>query len=485
MSETKSRGGRKALEPGELGSYTITGYRADGTATTKSASYYSARAWVGLEYGGRKRVQVRGASRTEVRRLMSERAEALAEEDSEQGAAAQSSIPATWRAAVQNHRAYITGPLANKGRGYSEASKRVYLSAIDSYLLGERCPFAGDRRLSTIKRGHLEDWLAGIANTEEENGNRRIGGEGAAKTVRSVVQGIYSRAERAEVVKVNPAKRLEFERKPELKAGEKGIRDHGRPFTMEEVRHLLEIAYSDRRCVANDMGDLVQFLLATGCRIGEVRALTWPHVHFEGRGITVVGAVRSGAGRAASDKLASEFVTIAHTDNPRAKTQQAHLVRPKTDNSHRDVKLDLRTVAMLKTRRERMGLVGHESPLILGEVAAVFPNSRGKVRDQKGLDEQFAHLFKVAEVPWAGTHTFRKTVVNRLHDNGTPARFIAAHIGDTIETVMRHYLEASEAAEDMGQAVAAAVFGTDPAEKVDTEVDTKGVAPVLSVVKAG
>ena len=311
MNTTKSNGGRRALAAGELGKYTVTGHKADGTVTTGTAHHYRARAWIGLPYGERKRVQVRvtaeelKASRLStsrgVRKALEARAAELVQADEDDHLTSQggTAVPSTWLAAVLDHQAYITSSMANGGRGYSAASKRVYLNAIDTYLL-KRSPFKDDRRLSTIGTNDLEHWLIGIANSTERKmeakgkgddrvereGTRRIGGEGAAKMVRSLVQGIYRRWCKGAAngtVRHNPTSGLEFERSPELKRAEVSERKRKRAFTQQEVRRVLEVAYSDERCVQNDLGDLVRFLLATGCRVGEARALTWEHVHLEGR----------------------------------------------------------------------------------------------------------------------------------------------------------------------------------------------------------
>lgn len=497
MSEQqKGRGGRKALAPGEVGKYEHTGHRKDGTVTTGTASYYQARAWIGLPHSGRKRVQVRvdaaelkvsgkSASKAIKDALDARAAELVRVDEEDHLAKGGDSIPPTWEAAVLNHREYIGSPLANKGRGYSAASVRVYRSAIDAYMVGERAPFKADRRLSSIRVGHIEEWLIRIANSTEMKGKRRLGGEGAAKMVRSLVQGMYKRAIKMGVVTENPTRELEVERSPELKRGDVGERNRVRAFTREEVDHLLDVAYSDPRCVRNDMGDLVRFLFATGCRVGEVRALTWEHVHLDGRRGVSVGEVRSGHGRPAGDDLKAGFVTIAHTEDSSANTERERLARPKTERAYRDVALASPVVDALRERRERMGHANHERPLILGEVGAVFPNSVGKLRDQSGLNDQFRHLFEVAGVPWATTHTFRKTTVNLLSSAGYPLERIAAHIGDTVETVMRHYLDDRTADVDAGNTVDQAVFGTAPAEKMDAEVDIAPEKIALQLVKAG
>lgn len=178
---------------------------------------------------------MRGSSKADVRRALQAKADDRAARDREDGAAAQDgSIPATWGPAVQDHRAYIIAPASEGGGDYSAATKRAYLSALDLYLV-ERSPFTVDRRLSSVKRAHLEDWLNRIANSTEVRKGRRLGGESAAKMVRSLVQGIYRRAERADVVDKNPTRGLEFERSRDLTRTEPKVRDHKRAFTDAEL----------------------------------------------------------------------------------------------------------------------------------------------------------------------------------------------------------------------------------------------------------
>lgn len=461
-----SAGGRKALEPGELGRYTITGHKADGTATTGTASYYQARAWVGLEHSKRKRVQARAATKTGVRRLLQAKADDLARLDREDGAAGQDgTIPPTWGAAVQNHRAYITEPASQGGGDYSAATKRAYLSALDLYLV-ERSPFSEDRRLSSVKRAHLEDWLNRIANSTEVREGRRIGGEGAAKMVRSLVQGIYRRAERGEVVAKNPTRGLTFERSRDLTRTEPKVRDHKRAFTADERKRVYSAADTDPRCKANDLGDLVRFLIGTGCRIGEALGLTWEHVDL--------GAPEPS-------------VTIANTAT-RVAGQGIVLGRTKTAKSERTLTLPATVATILQDRWERMTVPGHERPLILGEDHAVFPSSVGTLRDQSNVNEVLRHLFKVAGVEWATSHTFRTTTANALKDDGWADQRIAARLGNSVETLARHYFDDKTEDDGIAGSLEGALFrGVDSApadEKVDTEVDTEPTEHHLSIVKA-
>lgn len=461
-----STGGRKALEPGELGSFRITGRKADGTATTGTASYYLARAWVGLEHSKRKRVQVRGASKTEVRRLLQAKADDLARLDREDGAAGQDgTIPPTWGAAVQNHRAYIVAPASQGGGDYSAATKRAYLSALDLYLV-ERSPFTEDRRLSSVKRAHLEDWLNRVANSTEVRKGRRIGGEGAAKMVRSLVQGIYRRAERGEVVAKNPTRGLEFERSRDLTRAEPKVRDHKRAFSADERERVYSAADTDPRCRDNDLGDLVRFLIGTGCRIGEALGLTWEHVDLE---------------------APEPSVTIAQTAT-RVAGQGIVLGRTKTAKSERDLALPATVVTILQDRWERMTDPDHERPLILGEDRAVFPSSVGTLRDQSNVNTVLRHLFKVAGVEWATSHTFRTTTANALKDAGWADQRIAARLGNSVETLARHYFDDKTEDDGIAGSLEGSLFtGADPApsdEKVDTEVDTDPSVARLSIVKA-
>lgn len=467
MSETKSRGGRKALEPGEHGEVTITGHRADGTTTTGTAAYYKGRAWIGLEHAGRKRVQVRADTRTAVKAAIRARALELHTRDQEDYAATNGSVPATWEAAVLDHREWLTRPLANGGAGYSSSSQRVYRSAIDVYMLGERSPFKPERRLSSITRGNLEHWLAEIANSTEmakradgSEGKRRLGGEGAAKQVRAVVQGIFRRAHSAGVVKDNPARSLTFRRSLDVKHAEIKDRDHTRSFAPAELARVYAVADTDPRMVRNDMGDLVRFLVGTGCRIGEALAMTWEHVNLEKGTVTVAST---------ASRVAGEGIKLGRT---------------KTEKSKRTLEVPSSLVAILGERLERMTDPKHERPLIMGEERAVFPSSVGTLRDSSNTNEEFRYLFEAAGVPWATTHTCRTTTANLLDSAGYRPREIAARLGNSVETLMRHYFDDQDQGRGVAEALEEAAFKPAGPEKVDTEVDTDPEKPRLNIVRA-
>jgi len=57
-------------------------------------------------------------------------------------------------------------------------------------------------------------------------------------------------------------------------------RSSPRALTVDEVRLLRARFAVDRQAVARDLPDLVDFLLATGVRIGEASAVTWNEVHL-------------------------------------------------------------------------------------------------------------------------------------------------------------------------------------------------------------
>jgi integrase len=64
-----------------------------------------------------------------------------------------------------------------------------------------------------------------------------------------------------------------------------------------------------------------------------------------------------------------------------------------------------------------------------GDSPALFPSPKGLLRDPNNTSGDLCNALDRAGFPWATSHTFRRTVADRLDDAGLSARQIADHLG--------------------------------------------------------
>lgn len=420
---------RTPLKPGEIGQVTVTKHRSDDTPTEgRRFAYAVARANVGLPHSGRKRISARGATVAEAREALATKAASAVEQDDLANTSTRGKIPPTWNAAVSDQRRRILSDDPKDGRRYSEGTKRTYTDAIDNWLLS--APF-GDERLASITTQQVEDWLNSIANSERWQGGRRIGGEGIAKTVRSIARLIFKRAVKDRVVPISPMADLDkISRSAQLVEEDKrkraslspsadATRAHDRAFTKEERASVLSVVASKGRCQSADVSDLVVFLMATGMRVGEALALTWEHVHLD--------------------------ASVPHVDvrgtAQRVGGKGMGIYPPKTEGSVRSVEIGEGVAGMLAKRWERMADPQCEDPLPLGPLNLVFPTVNGTLRDPSNLNKIMRGLFEEAGVNWATIHTFRRTSANMGIDAGAPRQRMAQRLGHSTETMDRYYMD--------------------------------------------
>lgn len=166
---------------------------------------------------------------------------------------------------------------------------------------------------------------------------------------------------------------------------------------------------------APDLLDIVDMLLATGMRIGELCALRWDDVDLgsEHPSILISGTVIRVTGQGL--------------------TRQAHT---KTSSRHLRVYLPPKAVAILLNRSTD---TDEDAPANLWNM--VFPSSTGTLRDPYNLRRQFRDARVAAGFDWVTPHTFRKTVTTNLQRvRGLEAASEQAGHSDTAVT-SRHYVQ--------------------------------------------
>ena len=143
---------------------------------------------------------------------------------------------------------------------------------------------------------------------------------------------------------------------------------------------------------------LYKFLLATGCRINEALALSWPDIDLD-----------------------NAVVHITKTLNYKQETNS-----PKSKTSLRDIDIDQATVSMLKQYRLRQTKeawkIGKSENIVFSDFIHEYPNNRT-------LQTRLRTHFKRADVSNIGFHGFRHTHASLLLNSGIPYKELQHRLG--------------------------------------------------------
>ncbi|MDP3951236.1 site-specific integrase [Microbacterium sp.] len=153
-----------------------------------------------------------------------------------------------------------------------------------------------------------------------------------------------------------------------------------------------------------DMPDIVDLLLATGCRIGEVLAIRWTDIDLGGAPptVSISGTIKTETGKGTYRKP-----------------------KPKSDASKRTIALPPFAVDVLTRRRLEQRPNPHN---------AVFATRNGTWHQVGNVERRWRTIRADTGFDWVTPHTFRKTVatlIDRLVDSDTAAR-ILGHSSDAI-----------------------------------------------------
>ena len=159
---------------------------------------------------------------------------------------------------------------------------------------------------------------------------------------------------------------------------------------------------------------LYKFLLATGCRINEALALSWPDIDLD-----------------------NAVVHITKTLNYKQETNS-----PKSKSSLRDIDIDQATVSMLKQYRLRQTKeawkIGKSENIVFSDFIHEYPNNRT-------LQTRLRTHFKRADVSNIGFHGFRHTHASLLLNSGIPYKELQHRLGhSTLSMTMDIYSHLSK-----------------------------------------
>lgn len=206
-----------------------------------------------------------------------------------------------------------------------------------------------------------------------------------------------------------------------------------RALTTLEAQSLRSSIRADTKAVHADLPDLVDMLLGTGARIGEVLAVRWPDIDLMAvrPTLTIAGTVI---------RIKGEGLTIQ--EHPKSKTSRRRLTLPPwlvTTLLHRQI---------------------HASA---NPWDVVFPSSAGTLRDATNVNDQWRKARGRAGFDWVTPHTFRKSVATLLA--ATDLRGASSQLGHSgTEVTNRHYVVKTGEGPDVRLQLTA--FDTPPSSEV-------------------
>ncbi|CAB4755419.1 unannotated protein [freshwater metagenome] len=220
-------------------------------------------------------------------------------------------------------------------------------------------------------------------------------------------------AVRHDAISVNPARGTTRVHRPKQET--KALR----------VEDLIEIRAAVRRWVntdrpgpkaTGDMADIIDLMLATGCRIGEILALRWSDLDPV---LTVSGTIKTETGKGTYRKAT-----------------------PKSDASRRTVVLPRFAAELLRVRRE---CATHN------EIDAVFATRNGTWHQVVNVERRWRQIRKDTGFEWVTPHTFRKTVATLISE-ATTSELASRQLGHSSSQVTRdHYIAKPAVSADLSE----------------------------------
>jgi integrase len=265
-------------------------------------------------------------------------------------------------------------------KNLSPTTMQTYRHRLDQQIL----PGLGSLRVRELSVGTVERHLRLVADKH---------GPAMAKMTKSVLSGVCGLAARHDALDRNPVRDTGSIEAPVKKAP--------KALTADEARTLLTRLSVDEQAGRNDVPDLVAFMLATGCRIGEATAVTWDDLDLD----------------AGTVEIRSTIVRVKGQGLVRKST--------KTASGARTLLLPSWCVEMLRRRASHVG--APEEAATQG--TPVFPAPLGGWRDPSNTQADLRAAFSTAGFGHITSHVIRKTTATMLDHAGLSARAIADQLG--------------------------------------------------------
>ena len=287
------------------------------------------------------------------------------------------------------------------------------------------------RKLATLRPYEVQQWLQELLE--------RSLSISTVLTIRRIFEVILSEAVRNGLIDKNPVR---LARPPKYK--KKPIRI----MSLEQMQELLRLAKTKAYEGSNNIGtDYLQKMYyvfiylgaMTGCRAGELAALTWPDFQ-EGR-LNI-----------------HNNLTVDHDG-------RQIIADPKSETSRRTLALDLDTSHLLvKWRQYQLGYRHTVGTYYADKRQLIFANAAGGFVSVSNLIRRYWHpLLHEAGLPTMGLHSLRKFHASYLAKAGIALPEIAARLGHADCTVLnRYYLTTVSDQGDIINALAHFDVGPEP-----------------------
>jgi integrase len=260
-------------------------------------------------------------------------------------------------------------------RNPSPTTQRLYRDRIDNQII----PSLGGLRVRELTVGVCDRHIQTVV---EKNG------PGLARTLRAVLSGICKHAAKHDALERNPVRDVGKVTQPKAKKNVEAL-------TFEEAVDLRTKYRQDPQAVTRDLPDLLDFMLATGLRLGEACAVEWDDVDLD------KGTVNVGDAMVVRERGKGLYIRYESSNKLK----------------HRVLELPDWMVDILRGRST------------LAKSDLVFPSPKGQLRDPSNTSADVKNAFVNAGYGWATSHIFRKTVATLMDESGLSARAAADQLG--------------------------------------------------------